>query len=59
VDILAATFSLFVVNVAVPALLGLVFIAQVNIAKSFDYGNRFAEGKSTREKGTRERNDAV
>ncbi len=31
VDILAATFSLFVINIAVPALLGLVFIVQVNI----------------------------
>ncbi len=34
VDILAATFSLFVINIAVPALLGLVFIVQVNIIKS-------------------------
>ncbi len=34
VDILAATFSLFVINIVVPALLGLVFIVQVNILKS-------------------------
>ncbi|MCU0346380.1 MAG: flippase-like domain-containing protein [Saprospiraceae bacterium] len=34
VDILAATFSLFVINIVVPALLGLVFIIQVNILKS-------------------------
>ncbi len=33
-DILAATFSLFVINIAVPALLGLVFIIRVNIVKS-------------------------
>jgi hypothetical protein len=36
-DILAATFSLFVINIAVPALLGLVFIVQVNIIKSIGY----------------------
>lgn len=37
VDILAATFSLFVINIAVPALLGLVFIIQLNILKSIGY----------------------
>lgn len=37
VDILAATFSLFVVNIVVPALLGLVFIVQLNILKSVGY----------------------
>lgn len=36
-DILAATFSLFVINIAVPALLGLVFIVQVNIIKSIGF----------------------
>lgn len=39
VNILAATFSLFVINIAVPALLGLVFIIQVNILKSLGYEN--------------------
>lgn len=37
VDILAATFSLFVVNIVVPALLGLFFIVQLNILKSVGY----------------------
>ncbi|MBI1225131.1 MAG: hypothetical protein GC192_07810 [Bacteroidetes bacterium] len=40
VDILAATFSLFVINIAVPALLGLVFIVQVNILKSIGFENK-------------------
>ncbi len=40
VDILAATFSLFVINIVVPALLGLVFIVQVNILKSFGLENK-------------------
>ena len=40
VDILAATFSLFVINIAVPALLGLVFIVQVNIIKSIGFENK-------------------
>lgn len=39
VNILAATFSLFVINIAVPALLGLFFIIQVNIAKFLGYEN--------------------
>lgn len=39
VDILAATFSLFVINIVVPALLGLLFIVQVNILKSVGYEN--------------------
>ncbi|MBI5914862.1 MAG: flippase-like domain-containing protein [Bacteroidetes bacterium] len=38
-DILAATFSLFVINIAVPALLGLACIVQVNIIKSLGYEN--------------------
>ena len=33
VDILAATFSLFVINLAIPAIFGLVFIARVNFAR--------------------------
>lgn len=39
VAILAATFTLFVINVVVPALLGLVFIVQANILKSLGYEN--------------------
>ncbi len=37
VDILAATFSLFVINIVVPSLLGLLFIVQVNILKSIGF----------------------
>ena len=37
VGILAATFTLFVINIAVPALLGMAFIAQANILQSFGY----------------------
>ncbi|MEZ4932695.1 MAG: lysylphosphatidylglycerol synthase domain-containing protein [Saprospiraceae bacterium] len=40
VSILAATFTLFVINIAVPALLGLVFIVQANILKSLGYDNK-------------------
>lgn len=36
-DILAATFSLFVINIAVPALLGLACIVQINVIKSLGY----------------------
>jgi len=39
VDILAATFSLFVINIAIPALLGMCFIVQVNVLKSLGYEN--------------------
>jgi hypothetical protein len=45
VDILAATFSLFVINIVVPALLGLVFIVQVNILKSIGLETKTAKGK--------------
>ena len=38
-DILAATFTLFVINIAVPALLGLGCIVQMNILKSIGYEN--------------------
>ncbi len=37
--ILAATFTLFVINIAAPALLGMVFIVQANILKSLGYEN--------------------
>lgn len=39
-SILAATFSLFVINIALPALLGMVFIVQSNILKSLGYENK-------------------
>ncbi|MCR9290212.1 MAG: flippase-like domain-containing protein [Bacteroidetes bacterium] len=37
VNILAASFSLFIINLAVPALLGAVFILQTNVLKSLGY----------------------
>lgn len=37
--ILAASFSLFVINIAMPSLLGLLFIVQTNILKSLGYEN--------------------
>lgn len=42
VDILAATFSLFVINLVVPALLGLACIVQMNVLKSMGYENETA-----------------
>ncbi|MFQ5448108.1 MAG: lysylphosphatidylglycerol synthase domain-containing protein [Saprospiraceae bacterium] len=38
--ILSATFTLFVINVAVPALVGLVFVVRTNILKSLGYENK-------------------
>lgn len=38
-DILAATFTLFVINIAVPSLLGLACIARLNLVKSIGYEN--------------------
>ncbi len=37
IDILAATFTLFVINLTVPALIGAVFILQTNVMKSLGY----------------------
>ena len=37
VAILAATFTLFVINIAIPALFGMAFIVQANILKSLGY----------------------
>lgn len=34
IDVLAATFSLFVINLTLPALLGLLFIVQTNVVES-------------------------
>lgn len=36
-QILATTFSLFIINLAIPALLGAVFIVQTNVMKSLGY----------------------
>lgn len=38
-SVLAATYSLFVINLVVPALLGAVFIVQINVIKSLGYEN--------------------
>ena len=40
ISILAATFSLFIINLCTPALLGLVFIYEVNVLKSLGYGKK-------------------
>ena len=37
--ILAATFTLFVINIVLPALVGMIFIVQANILKSLGYEN--------------------
>ena len=42
-SILAATFSLWVINLIIPALIGLVFILQLNFSKSFDYQRKSSE----------------
>lgn len=39
VAILAATFTLFVINIALPALIGMTFIVKANILKSLGYEN--------------------
>ena len=39
VDILAATFTLFVINIALPALIGMGFIVQTNVLKTLGYEN--------------------
>lgn len=36
-DILAASFSLFIINLTIPALIGTVFIMQTNVMKSLGY----------------------
>lgn len=37
IDILAATFTLFVINLTVPAMIGAIFILQTNVMKSLGY----------------------
>lgn len=39
VGILASTFSLFIINLAIPALVGMVLIAKTNLLKSLGYEN--------------------
>ncbi len=39
VGILASSFSLFVINLILPALVGMVFIVQINVLKSLGYEN--------------------
>ena len=36
-SVLAATFSLFIINLATPALLGMVFVVKINVLKSIGY----------------------
>jgi len=38
-NILAASFTLFLINLSIPALLGSVFIVQTNVMKSLGYEN--------------------
>lgn len=37
VNILAATYSLFILNLSIPALLGMIFIVKINVLKSLGY----------------------
>lgn len=37
-SILAASFSLFVINLTLPALIGVIFITKINVLKSLGYG---------------------
>lgn len=37
ISILAATFTLFIINLCIPALLGLTFIVKINVLKSLGY----------------------
>lgn len=39
ISILAATFSLFIINLCLPALLGMAFIVKINVIKSLGYEN--------------------
>lgn len=40
VDILGATFSLFIINLTIPALIGTIFILQTNVMKSLGYEDK-------------------
>jgi hypothetical protein len=45
-SILAATYTLWVINLILPALIGLVFILQLNILKSLGYEKKSSENES-------------
>ncbi len=45
-SILAATFTLWVINLIIPALIGLVFILQLNVLKSLGYEKKSSENES-------------
>ncbi len=44
-SILAATFGLFILNLALPALLGMAFIVKINVLKSLGYETNAPENK--------------
>jgi hypothetical protein len=41
--ILAATFSLFIINLCLPALVGIVFVVKINVLKSLGYEQKLPE----------------
>lgn len=43
INILAATFGLFIINLTVPALLGMIFIVKVNVLKSLGYEEKLLD----------------
>jgi Lysylphosphatidylglycerol synthase TM region len=45
-SIIASTFTLWVINLIIPALIGLVFILQLNVLKSFGYQQKSSENES-------------
>ena len=47
-SILAATFTLWVINLIIPALIGLVFILRLNVLKSLGYEKKSSENESKR-----------
>jgi len=49
--ILASTFGLFIINLCLPALLGLVFIVKINVLKSLGYEKKHAENKQPGDAG--------
>jgi len=40
INILAATFALWIINIIIPALIGTIFIGNINILKSLGYGKK-------------------
>jgi hypothetical protein len=47
-SILAATFTLWVINLIIPALIGLVFILRLNFLKSLGYQQKSADNESNK-----------